>query len=65
MKKLQELMAKLRRDEKGATVIEYALIAALISVAAIVAFGLVGTKVKDTMTSVGTSLDKAATAPTP
>lgn len=61
MKKVQEL----RNKQKGATVIEYALIAALISVAAIVAFGLVGTKVKDTMTSVGTSLDKAATAPTP
>ena len=52
MKKLQDLMAKLRRDEKGATVIEYALIAALISVAAIVAFQTLGTKVGNTMNNV-------------
>jgi pilus assembly protein Flp/PilA len=38
MKKLQELMSKLRRDEKGATVIEYALIAALVAVVAIAGF---------------------------
>ena len=52
MKKLQDLMAKLRRDEKGATVIEYALIAALISVAAIVAFNTLGKKVTTTMNNV-------------
>ena len=52
MKKLQDLLAKLRRDEKGATVIEYALIAALISVAAIVAFSALGNKVSTTMNNV-------------
>jgi len=56
MKKLQELLAKLRRDEKGATVIEYALIAALVSIAAIGAFSLVGSKVNETMTKVSTEL---------
>ena len=56
MKKIQELLAKLRRDEKGATVIEYALIAALISVAAIVAFNSLGSKVSSTMSSVSSSL---------
>tara|TARA_R110001599_G_scaffold9518_3_gene47182 strand:+ start:3511 stop:3693 length:183 start_codon:yes stop_codon:yes gene_type:complete len=59
MKKLQELMAKLRRDEKGATVIEYALIAALISVAAIGAFSLLGTQVGATMNSVESKLTTA------
>lgn len=62
MKKLQELMAKLRRDEKGATVIEYALIAALVSIAAIGAFSLLGKKVSDTMTAVDSSL-KTTTTP--
>lgn len=52
MKKVQEL----RNKQKGATVIEYALIAALISVAAIVAFNTVGGKVKTTMEGVGTAL---------
>lgn len=56
MKNIQTLLAK-RRDEKGATVIEYALIAALISVAAIVAFSAVGSKVNTTMTKVSSSLD--------
>ncbi len=56
MKKLQRLVAKMRRDEKGATVIEYALIAALVSIAAIVAFQAVGTKVGTTMNKVSSAL---------
>lgn len=56
MKKLQDLLAKLRRDEKGATVIEYALIAALISVAAIVAFSTLGNRVSTTMGNVANNL---------
>lgn len=60
MKKLQELLAKLRRDEKGATVIEYALIAALISVAAIAAFSFVGGSVKNTMNGVGGAMSNAS-----
>jgi len=56
MKKLQRLVAKMRRDEKGATVIEYALIAALVSIAAIVAFQAVGTKVSTTMKKVSSEL---------
>lgn len=61
MKTVQQL----RKQQKGATVIEYALIAALIAVAAIAAFTLVGEKVTDTMGAVGTELDKAAPAGTP
>lgn len=62
MKKLQELLAKLCRDEKGATVIEYALIAALISVAAIAAFSFVGNSVQNTMNGIGGAME-AATPP--
>lgn len=55
MKNIQQLIAK-RRSEKGATVIEYALIAALISVAAIVAFQTLGSSVNTTMGEVDTAL---------
>lgn len=62
MKKIQALLAKLRRDEKGATVIEYALIAALIAVVAIVGFRALGTQVNDTLNTISSSL---AGAPNP
>lgn len=41
-------LKKLRRDEKGATAIEYGLIAALIAVAAITAMGTLGTELTGT-----------------
>jgi pilus assembly protein Flp/PilA len=44
------------KDESGATAIEYGLIAALISVAAITAFTTVGTKLSGMMTNVSTNL---------
>jgi pilus assembly protein Flp/PilA len=47
---------RLARDEAGATAIEYGLIAALIAVAAIVAFQLVGTNLSDIFNTVGTDL---------
>ncbi|MDO9621812.1 MAG: Flp family type IVb pilin [Moraxellaceae bacterium] len=53
MKKVQEL----RNKQKGATVIEYALIAALISVVAIVGFQTLGGKVKNTMNDTATKFD--------
>ena len=59
MKKFQALVAKMRREEKGATVIEYALIAALISVAAIAAFSFIGTSVKSTMSGIGSAMKSA------
>jgi pilus assembly protein Flp/PilA len=42
---LRNLAAKLVRDERGGEVLEYALIAGLIVVAAIAVIGSVGTKV--------------------
>lgn len=45
MKAMKNLFAKLVRDEQGGEVLEYALIAGLIVVAAIAIIGAVGTKV--------------------
>ena len=50
------LFKKLMNDTQGATAIEYGLIASLISVAAIVAFTAVGTKLSSTMTGVSGKL---------
>jgi len=47
---------KLIRNEKGATAIEYGLIAALIAVAAIGAMTAIGTQLSATFSEVSTSL---------
>lgn len=47
---------KLVRNERGATAIEYGLIAALIAVAAIGAMQGIGTKLNSTFTSVSANL---------
>ncbi|MGD9811739.1 MAG: Flp family type IVb pilin [Sphingobium sp.] len=47
---------KMLKDSKGATAIEYGLIAALIAVAAITAMGTVGNKLINTFNNVGNSL---------
>jgi pilus assembly protein Flp/PilA len=51
------IFRKLLKDEQGATAIEYGLIAALISVAAITAFTTVGTKLSDMMTNTANKLN--------
>lgn len=50
---------KLFKNEKGATAIEYGLIAALIAVAAITAMTTVGGELTNTFTAVGTDLKNA------
>jgi len=50
---------KLIRNEKGATAIEYGLIAALIAVAAIGAMSSIGTALSETFDGVATELDGA------
>ena len=52
----QSAITRLARDESGATAIEYGLIAALIAVAAIAAFQLVGTNLSGIFNSVATKL---------
>ena len=49
------------RDESGATAIEYGLIAALVSVAAVTALTNVGTSLDVMFTSVSTTLNAAVT----
>jgi pilus assembly protein Flp/PilA len=46
------LFTRFLKDESGATAIEYGLIAALISVAIITAFGTVGDKISSAFTKV-------------
>ena len=56
MKTIQETIMKfinkLLRDEAGATAIEYGLIAALISIAAVGAMSALGTQLSSTFTTV-------------
>jgi pilus assembly protein Flp/PilA len=51
-----QFIKKLIRNEKGATAIEYGLIAALIAVAAITAMTQLGEQLSTTFTSVKTSM---------
>ena len=50
------LFANLLHDESGVTAIEYALIAALIAVAAIAAFSLVGSNLSSTFSRIASCL---------
>ena len=49
-------MQQLRKQQKGATVIEYALIAALIAVAAVTAMGTLGNQLSTTFGTVSTKM---------
>jgi pilus assembly protein Flp/PilA len=49
-------LARLLKDERGATAIEYGLIAALIAIAAVSVMGTVGTNLSSTFNKVATKL---------
>lgn len=51
------IFRRLMKSEKGATAIEYTLIASLIAVAAIAAMGSVGTKVGAVLTNVAGAMN--------
>ena len=53
------LIRKLRKDENGATAIEYGLIAGLISVVIITAVTLVGSELANVFDYIGSELGKA------
>ena len=53
---MRTVLSNLIRDESGVTAIEYALIAALIAVAAIAAFTLVGTNLSQTFSTIAAKL---------
>ena len=61
IKKIREFFA----DESGATAIEYGLIAALVSVAGIVALEAMGTSLSSMFSSVSTKLNQAVAASAP
>ena len=52
----RQAISRLIEDNRGVTDIEYALIAALIAVAAIAAFTLVGTNLSNTFTTIANQL---------
>jgi len=56
---MMKIFRKLRKDEKGATAIEYGLIAALIAVACIGALTSVGGELNNTFNGVNSSLATA------
>ena len=62
MKNLTAQFKKLINNQSGATAIEYGLIAALISIVIIVAVTVLGGQLKQTFSSVGSSLTSANTA---
>ncbi len=55
-----DILKKVRKDESGATAIEYGLIAALVSVAAIGAFTAMGGSVKSMFETVSKALTAVA-----
>lgn len=57
-----KFLAKLRRNEKGATAIEYGLIAALIAVAAIAAMQGLGSQLKTTFNTTSEKMAAGVTA---
>ena len=52
-----KLLKQLRTDKRGATAIEYGLIAALIAVAAIGAMSALGSKLTTTFSNVSTNMN--------
>jgi len=56
---MKNLMNKFLRDESGATMVEYAILVALISIAAIATIVLVGQKVDEAFDKVQTELSNA------
>ncbi len=54
---MKQSILEFARDELGATMIEYGLIAALVAVAAIVALESLGTSITGIFTTVGTKID--------
>ncbi len=54
---MRQMIRRFLKDEEGATAIEYGLIAALISIAAIAAMGNVGNNLKLIFNDVATNLN--------
>jgi pilus assembly protein Flp/PilA len=59
---MKNILKKLGSNEKGATAIEYGLIAALIAVILISSLGLLGNNVRNSFTKVSNAVQGANTA---
>ncbi len=57
-----KLIKRLRKNTEGATAIEYGLIAALISVAAIIAMQALGTSLNNIFNTISGEIDSSAPA---
>jgi pilus assembly protein Flp/PilA len=62
---MKNFVARLVRDESGATAIEYGLIAALVAVAIIAAAGALGTQIGTTFSTVVTEMQNSGGGGTP
>jgi pilus assembly protein Flp/PilA len=62
---MNDIVRNFAKDESGATAIEYGLIAALVSVAAVTALTNVGGSLDTMFTAVSTTLNAAVTPPAP
>ncbi|WP_417455747.1 Flp family type IVb pilin [Kordiimonas sp.] len=62
---MMKLLTKFRRDEEGATAIEYGLIAALIAIALITALNTLGDSLSTKFGEVSTAVDEAGDADAP
>ena len=61
---MNKFLSKFRRDEEGATAIEYGLIAALIAIALIASLTLVGGSLSEIFGTVSTKVEAANTSAT-
>ena len=62
---MRNLIAKFRREEDGAAMVEYTVLLGIITAAVIVTIGLVGDWVSGTWTAFNTELGPAPVAPAP
>lgn len=58
----RDVLVELHREESGQDLIEYALIAALIALAATVGMGVVATAINDAFSSIGEKLKSYTTS---
>jgi pilus assembly protein Flp/PilA len=60
---MKSLLSRFKKNESGATAIEYGLIAALIAVVIITAVTLIGTRLDLTFDAIANSLPTSSTVP--
>ena len=56
--KLTEMIAAMRDEERGASMVEYALLVVLIAIIAIVAITLAGEEISSTFSDIASSLEQ-------